>query len=75
MLCPNQVIRADDSAHALVDVAVRRTGEPGDVVLETVTSEPWWRIVALPQLLRLRLIRMAEGYGFRVGTVMSAATS
>jgi hypothetical protein len=29
VLFPNQVIRADDLARAMVDVAVRRTGEPG----------------------------------------------
>jgi uncharacterized protein YbjT (DUF2867 family) len=34
LLFPNQVIRADDLAHAMVDVAVRRTGEPGSVILE-----------------------------------------
>jgi uncharacterized protein YbjT (DUF2867 family) len=34
VLFPNQVIRADDLARAMVDVAVRRTGEPGDLVLE-----------------------------------------
>jgi uncharacterized protein YbjT (DUF2867 family) len=34
VLFPNQVIRADDLARAMVDVVVRRTGEPGDVVLE-----------------------------------------
>jgi uncharacterized protein YbjT (DUF2867 family) len=34
MLFPNQVIRADDLARAMVDVAVRRTGEPGGLVLE-----------------------------------------
>jgi hypothetical protein len=34
MLFPNQVIRADDLARAMVDVAVRRAGEPGSVVLE-----------------------------------------
>ena len=34
VLFPNQVIRADDLARAMVDVAVRRTGEPGSVVLE-----------------------------------------
>jgi len=31
---PNQVIRADDLARAMVDVVVRRTGEPGDSVFE-----------------------------------------
>jgi uncharacterized protein YbjT (DUF2867 family) len=34
VLFPNQVIRADDLARAMVDVAVRRTGELGSVVLE-----------------------------------------
>src|ERR1700733_10606762 len=34
MLFPNQVIRADDLAHAMVDVAVRGRGEHGGVVLE-----------------------------------------
>jgi uncharacterized protein YbjT (DUF2867 family) len=35
LLFPNQVIRADDLARAMVDVAVRRTGESGSVILET----------------------------------------
>jgi uncharacterized protein YbjT (DUF2867 family) len=34
VLLPNRVIRADDLARAMVDVAVRRTGEPGGLVLE-----------------------------------------
>jgi uncharacterized protein YbjT (DUF2867 family) len=34
VLLPNQVIRADDLARAMVDVAVRRTGEPGGLVFE-----------------------------------------
>src|SRR3984885_6476760 len=34
MLFPNQVIPADDLAHAMVDVAVRGRGEHGGVVLE-----------------------------------------
>jgi hypothetical protein len=34
LLFPNQVIRADDLAHAMVDVVVRRTGEPGGLVFE-----------------------------------------
>jgi uncharacterized protein YbjT (DUF2867 family) len=34
VLFPNQVIRADDLARAMVDVAVRRTGGPGGLVLE-----------------------------------------
>jgi uncharacterized protein YbjT (DUF2867 family) len=34
VLFPNQVIRADDLARAIVDVAVRRTGEPGGLVFE-----------------------------------------
>jgi uncharacterized protein YbjT (DUF2867 family) len=34
MLFPNQVIRADDLARAMVDVAVRGEGEPGGVVFE-----------------------------------------
>jgi uncharacterized protein YbjT (DUF2867 family) len=33
-LLPNQVIRADDLARAMVDVVVRRTGEPGNSVFE-----------------------------------------
>jgi len=33
-LFPNQVIRADDLTEAMVDVVVRRTGEPGDSVFE-----------------------------------------
>lgn len=34
VLFPNQVIRADDLARAMVDVAVRGTGEPGGLILE-----------------------------------------
>jgi uncharacterized protein YbjT (DUF2867 family) len=34
VLFPNQVIRADDLARAMVDVAIRRTGKPGGQVLE-----------------------------------------
>jgi len=34
LLFPNQVIPADDLAHAMVDVAVRETPETGDVVFE-----------------------------------------
>jgi len=34
LLFPNQVIRADDLARAMVDVAVRRTSESGSVILE-----------------------------------------
>ena len=34
VLFPNQVIRADDLARAMVDVAVRRTGERGGLVFE-----------------------------------------
>ncbi len=34
VLFPNQVIRADDLARAMVDVAVRGTGEPQSLVLE-----------------------------------------
>jgi uncharacterized protein YbjT (DUF2867 family) len=34
VLFPNQVIRADDLAHAMVNVAVRGRGERGGVVLE-----------------------------------------
>ena len=33
-LFPNQVIRADDLARAMVDVVVRRTGEPEHSVFE-----------------------------------------
>ena len=33
-LFPNQVIRADDLARAMVDVVVRRNGEPGNSVFE-----------------------------------------
>lgn len=33
-LFPNQVIRADDLAEAMVDVAVRRTGDRAGVVFE-----------------------------------------
>ena len=34
LLFPNQVIRADDLARAMVDVAIRRTGERGGQVFE-----------------------------------------
>ena len=34
MLFPNQVIRADDLARAMVDLAVRRTSERGGLVFE-----------------------------------------
>jgi uncharacterized protein YbjT (DUF2867 family) len=34
LLFPNQVIRADDLARAMVDVAVRGTGKPGGQILE-----------------------------------------
>jgi uncharacterized protein YbjT (DUF2867 family) len=34
VLLPNQVIRADDLARAMVDLAVRRTGERGGLVFE-----------------------------------------
>jgi uncharacterized protein YbjT (DUF2867 family) len=34
VLLPNQVIRADDLAHAMVNVAIRGRGERGGVVLE-----------------------------------------
>jgi uncharacterized protein YbjT (DUF2867 family) len=34
LVFPNQVIRADDLGRAMVDVAIRRTGEPGSLVLE-----------------------------------------
>jgi uncharacterized protein YbjT (DUF2867 family) len=34
VLFPNQVIRADDLARAMVDAALRRTGEPGGLVFE-----------------------------------------
>ena len=34
LLFPNQVIRADDLARAMVDVAIRGTGEPGGHVFE-----------------------------------------
>ena len=34
LLLPNQVIRADDLARAMVDVAIRDTGEQGSSVLE-----------------------------------------
>jgi hypothetical protein len=33
-LFPNQVIRADDLARAMVEVVVRRSGEPGNSVFE-----------------------------------------
>jgi hypothetical protein len=41
MLFPNQVIRADDLARAMVDLAVRRTGSVEDWFSRTVTSGPW----------------------------------
>jgi len=34
VLFPNQVIRVDDLAKAMVDVAVRGTAEPGGLVFE-----------------------------------------
>jgi uncharacterized protein YbjT (DUF2867 family) len=34
VLFPNQVIRADDLAHGMVDVAVQETGNTGGFVLE-----------------------------------------
>jgi uncharacterized protein YbjT (DUF2867 family) len=34
VLFPNQVIRADELGHAMLDVVVRGTGEPGGVLLE-----------------------------------------
>jgi uncharacterized protein YbjT (DUF2867 family) len=34
VLFPNQVIRADDLARAMVDIVVRGTGKPGGLVLE-----------------------------------------
>jgi uncharacterized protein YbjT (DUF2867 family) len=34
VLFPNHVIRADDLARAMVDIAIRRAGEPGSQVLE-----------------------------------------
>jgi hypothetical protein len=34
MLLPNQVIRADDLARAMVDIAIRANEEPGGMVLE-----------------------------------------
>ena len=33
-LFPNQVIRADDLARTMVDIAVRETGKPGGLILE-----------------------------------------
>jgi hypothetical protein len=41
VLFPNQVIRSDDLARAMVDVAVRRTDDRGDWLSRTVTSETW----------------------------------
>ena len=40
-LFPNQVIRADDLARSMVDVVVRRNGEPGTRFLRTVISGRW----------------------------------
>jgi len=34
VLFPNQVIRADDLARAMVDAALRRSGEPGGPIFE-----------------------------------------
>ena len=34
MLFPNQVIRADDLAQAMVDIAISADGEPGSLILE-----------------------------------------
>jgi uncharacterized protein YbjT (DUF2867 family) len=34
VLFPNQVIRADELGRAMVDIAVRRTGKPGGLILE-----------------------------------------
>jgi hypothetical protein len=34
LLCPNQVIRADDLAHAMMDVVIRGTGEHGRLVFD-----------------------------------------
>ena len=34
VLFPNQVIAADDLARAMVNIAVRKTGEPGGLILE-----------------------------------------
>jgi hypothetical protein len=34
LLLPNQVIRADDLARCMVDVAVRRPGERGNLIFE-----------------------------------------
>jgi hypothetical protein len=36
MLFPNQVIRADDLARAMVDIAISANGQPGSLVLENV---------------------------------------
>jgi uncharacterized protein YbjT (DUF2867 family) len=36
MLFPNQVIRADDLARAMVDIAISANGEPGALVLENL---------------------------------------
>jgi uncharacterized protein YbjT (DUF2867 family) len=41
VLFPNQVIRADDLAHAMVNVAVRGRGERGAVVLENRDIRAW----------------------------------
>jgi hypothetical protein len=39
VLFPNQVIQADDLAHAMVDVAVRKHGKPEAWFSRTATSE------------------------------------
>ncbi len=44
LLFPNQVIRADDLARAMVNVAIRGT-ERGCLVFETVTSAPWSKLL------------------------------
>jgi len=41
VLLPNQVIRADDLARAMVDVVVSETGQRGAPFSRTVKSEPW----------------------------------
>jgi uncharacterized protein YbjT (DUF2867 family) len=48
MLFPNQVIRADDLGRAMVDVAVRRTGERGGLVFENRDIRAMVESLSLP---------------------------
>jgi hypothetical protein len=48
VLFPNQVVRADDLAAAMVDVVVRRTGERQSLVLENRDIRAWFSRLILP---------------------------